>query len=179
MRIAYINFYSVENLFRAGVLITDESTKPVEFRITSDLNIDKLQEILYGDTLHEILFREKFSIQLLLSMQEDYDFVLTKEKSLLNIRKDIGKPIVHIQKYDHFMPNNRRSHKVINITERYEPLYITISKEDENKLIGIAHKLQEIYRNFNIMEPFKRIENAIKYIMENQVETERAGVYIR
>ncbi|MDQ7056055.1 MAG: hypothetical protein Q9M89_06150 [Persephonella sp.] len=100
MKIVYINFYSQDNSYRAGALITDMSTKPVEFRVTSNLNIGKLQEILYGEVLQEILYRERFTIQLLNSLQEEYDIVLTKEKNLLSIRKEIQKPVVHIQKYD-------------------------------------------------------------------------------
>jgi len=179
MRIAYIDFYSLENVYRAGVLITDESTKPVEFRITSNLNVDKLQEILYGEALQEVLYKERFTTQLLNALQEDYEIVLTKEKNLLSIRKEIDKPVVHIQKYDPFMPLNRLSRKIINIHDRYEPLYITVNKEDENKLVNISHQLQEIYRNFNIMEPFKRIEKALQYIMESEIEAERADLSLK
>jgi len=179
MRIAYVNFYNRGDMYRAGALITDESTKPVEFRITSNLNVDKLQEILYGEALQEVLYKERFTVQLLNSLQEDYDIVLIKEKSLLSVRKEIEKPVVHIQKYDPFMPINRLSHKIVNIHDRFEPLYISVNKEDEKKLVSISHSLQEIYRNFNIMEPFNRIENALKYIMENEVETNRADLSIR
>ncbi|NPA17522.1 hypothetical protein [Persephonella sp.] len=179
MRIAYINFYSMENVYRAGVLITDESTRPVEFRVTSNLDVDRLQEILYGEALQEVLYKERFTVQLLNALQEDYDIVLTKEKSLLSIRKEIDKPVVHIQKYDPFMPLNRLSHKVINIHDRYEPLYITVNKEDENRLVSISHQLQDMYRNFNIMEPFKRVEKALKYIMESEIEAERADLSVR
>ncbi|WP_457639013.1 hypothetical protein [Persephonella sp.] len=179
MKIAYINFYSMESRFRAGVLVTDASTRPLEFRITSNLDIDKLQEILYGEALQEVLYKERFTVQLLKALQTDYDIVMTKEKSLLSIRKEIDKPVVHIQKYDPFMPLNRLSHKVVNIHDRYEPLYITVNKEDENRLVSISNFLQEIYRNFNIMEPFKRVENAIKYIMENEIEAERPDICIR
>ncbi|WP_456392392.1 hypothetical protein [Persephonella sp.] len=179
MRIAYINFYSMENVYRAGVLITDESTRPVEFRVTSNLDVDRLQEILYGEALQEVLYKERFTVQLLNALQEDYDIVLTKEKSLLSIRKEIDKPVVHIQKYDPFMPLNRLSHKVINIHDRYEPLYITVNKEDENRLVSISHQLQDMYRNFNIMEPFKRVEKALKYIMESEIAAERADLSVR
>ena len=178
MKIAYINFYSRGNTYRAGALITDSSTRPIEFRVTSNLNVDKLQEILYGNALQEVLYREKFTVQLLKSMQETYDMVMIKEKSLLSIRKEIKKPVIHIQKYDPFMPLNRLSHKVVNIHDRYDPLYITVNREDEKRLVSLSHFLQEMYRNFNIMEPFERIENAIKYLMENEVEAERAGISI-
>lgn len=64
------------------------------------------------------------------------------------------------------MPLNRQSHKIINLQEKYEPLYITISSQDENRLVSISQQLNEIYKNFNIMEPFDRIEKAIKYLSE-------------
>ncbi|WP_457621880.1 hypothetical protein [Persephonella sp.] len=166
MRLAYINFLIEDGNYRAGVLLTDQSTKPVEFRITTGLNIDQLQEILYGEALKEVLYKEKFTIQLLNSLQEDYDVVLVKDRSLLSIRKEIEKPVVHIQKYEYFMPLNRQSHKIINLQEKYDPLYITISSQDENRLVSISQQLNEIYKNFNIMEPFDRIEKAIKYLSE-------------
>ncbi len=166
MRLAYINFLIEDENYRAGVLLTDETTKPVEFRITTNLNIDQLQEILYGESLKEVLYKERFTVQLLNALQEEYDIVLVKDRSLFSIRKEIEKPVVHIQKYEYFMPLNRLSHKVVNLQERYEPLYITISPQDEKKLVSISHQLNDMYRNFNIMEPFDRIEKAIKYLSE-------------
>ena len=179
MKVAYVNFYSIGSVYRAGVLITDESTKPLEFCITSNLDVDRLQEILYGEALQEVLYKERFTVQLLNALQEDYDIVLTKEKNLLSIRKEIDKPVVHIQKYDQFMPLNRLSHKVVNIHDRFEPLYISVNREDEKKLVSISNSLQEMYRNFNIMEPFSRIEKALKYIMENEVENKGKGLSVR
>ncbi|WP_457640711.1 hypothetical protein [Persephonella sp.] len=166
MRLAYINFLIEEDNYRAGVLLTDQHTKPIEFRITTNLNIDQLQEILYGETLKEVLYKERFTVQLLNSLQEEFDIVMTKEKSLLSIRKEIDKPVIHVQKYEYFMPLNRRSHKIVNLQEKYEPLYITISPQDENRLVSISNQLNEIYKNFNLMEPFDRIEKAIRYLSE-------------
>ncbi|WP_456401242.1 hypothetical protein [Persephonella sp.] len=168
MKIAYINFLLEEDNYRAGVLVTDEYTKPIEFRITTNLNLDQLQEILYGEALKEVLYKEKFTIQLLQSLKEDYDIVLVKEKSLLSIRKELEKPVVFIQRYEYFLPLNRQSHKVVNLQEKYDPLYITVSPQDEKRLVSISQQLNEMYRNFNIMEPFDRIEKAIIYLSEKE-----------
>jgi len=164
MNLAYLHYKIEEDNYRAGVLVTDEKTKPLEFRITTSLNIDQLQKILYGESLKEILFKERFGIELLNALKESYDLVLIKDKSLLILREKINKPVVFIQKYDEFLPKSRLSYKIINLQEKFEPLYITVSKEDENKLISIAKAFQEIYKYFNLLEPFDRIEKAIEFI---------------
>ncbi len=168
MNIAYL-YYTEENAdFRGGVLLTDEKTKPIEFRITTEVSLDELQKIIYGDSLKEVLFKEKFGIDLLNALKEKYDIVLTKDKDLLTIRKSIDAPVIFVRKFDPFMAKDKYSHKIINIYNKFDPLMITISKEDEKKLISISKALNEIYKNFNIMEPFQRIENAIQYIAMNE-----------
>jgi hypothetical protein len=146
MKLAYLYYLNDEENYRGGVLLTDEKTKPLEFRITSKVKLEELQKILYGSSLKEVLFKEKFGIE------------------LLSIREKISAPIIYIRKFDPFMPKDRLSHKVINIQEKFEPLIFTISKEDEDKLISVSKKLNDIYRNFNILEPFSRVEKAMEYL---------------
>ncbi len=164
MFLAYIDFLETKEGHRAGILITDETTKPIEFRVTTGVKIDDLQKILYGEALENILYKERFSIELVNALQEDFDILLVREKSLLSIREEVGKPILYIQKHDPFKAMDRYSHKVVNITDRFDPLVVTISPEDHKLLIPVSRKLQEIYKTFNIMEPFSRIRKAIEYL---------------
>ena len=62
---------------------------------------------------------------------------------------------------------DRNSHKIFNLADRFEPLALTVSQEDSKLVIPISRKLQEIYRNFNIMEPFDRIKKAIDYLSKS------------
>ncbi len=164
MKLAYLYYLNNEENYRGGILLTDEKTKPLEFRITSKVKLEELQKILYGSSLKEVLFKEKFGIELLSALSENYDLVLTQDKELLSIRKYISAPIIYIRKFDPFMPKDRLSHKVINIHEKFEPLIFTISKEDEHQLISVSKKLNDIYRNFNLLEPFSRVEKAMEYL---------------
>ncbi len=164
MKLAYLYYLNKDDNYRGGVLLTDEKTKPVEFRITSKVKLEELQKILYGSSLKEVLFKEKFGIELLSALSENYDIVLTQDKEILSIRQYIDAPVIFIRKFDPFMPKDRLSHKVVNIHEKFEPLIFTISKEDENKLISISKKLNEIYKNFDLLEPFKRVEKAMEYL---------------
>ncbi|NPA13074.1 MAG: hypothetical protein GXO45_03705 [Aquificae bacterium] len=179
MNLAFINFVSENSIHKAGILITDEKTRPLEFRITSDMDMDKLQEILYGETLEDVVYKEKFALQLLNSVEEDYGLVLTKHKNLLQLRKEIDKPVVHIQPYEAFMPTNKLNRKIISIYKKLPPLYITISEEDENQAVSIYKFLQDVYSRHDLMEPFNRIEKAIKYLMESKSEDKRGDLHIK
>jgi hypothetical protein len=167
MNLAYVDFLETSKGYRAGILVTDETTKPLEFRVTTNVKIDELQKILYGESLESILYKERFTVELVNSLQENFDVLLTKEKSILSLREEIGKPILYIQKHDPFKAMDRYSHKVINLADKFQPLTITITPEDSKLLIPISRKLQEIYKNFNIMEPFNRIQKAIDYLSKS------------
>ncbi len=167
MRFAYIDFFEKDDFVSGGVLVVDESTKPVEFRTTTDVKIDELQKILYGQALKEVLFKERFAIDLIQSLKEEFDIVLTREKNILSIRKDIEKPVGFLQKYDPFKAVDKFSHKIVNLAEKFEPLLFTISREDEKQLIYFSKALQEIYKTFNIMEPFSRVQKGLEYLYEN------------
>ncbi len=168
MHFAYIEFVETKQGHRAGVLVTDETTKPVEFRVTTNVKIDELQKILYGESLETVLYKERFTIELIHSLQEEFDILLTKEKDILSLREEIGKPILFIQKYDPFKAMDKYSHKITNLSDKFEPLTITISKEDAKLLVPLARKLQELYRTYNIVEPFDRIKKAIDYLSKSK-----------
>ncbi len=167
MRIAFIDFIELDNIVRAGILLTDENTKPIEFRTTTNIEIDQLQRILYGDALKEVLYKERFAVDLVKSLKEDFDIVLSKEKNILSIRKEINKPVGYLQKYDPFKAIDKYSHRIVNLADRFEPLLFTISKEDEKSLLVFSKKLQEIYKNFSLLEPFERIKKALKYLSQS------------
>ena len=168
MRFAYIDFVETKQGHRAGILVTDEATKPIEFRVTTNVKIDELQKILYGESLETVLYKERFAVELVQSLQEDFDVLLTKEKDILSLREEVGKPILFVQKYDPFKAMDKYSHKVTNISDKFEPLTVTISKEDAKLLIPLARKLQELYRTYNIVEPFDRIRKAIDYLSKSK-----------
>ncbi len=168
MKLGYIEFVETKDGYRAGLLITDQFTKPLEFRVTTNVKVDQLQKILYGDLLENVLYRERFTIELVNEAQEDFDILLVKEKDLLSLRDEIGKPIGFLRKFDPFKAMDRYSHKIVNLADKFEPLTLTVSKEDFKLVVPISRKLQEIYRNYNLMEPFERIRKAIEYLSTSQ-----------
>jgi len=168
LKLAFIHFVEIADKHIAGILITEENTKPLEFRTTTDVEIDELQRILYGDALKEVLYKENFAIDLINAVKEEFDVLLTKEKEILSIRNKIDKPVVHISKFDPFKAMDKYSVKISNTVGRFDPLVLKVNRKDEDRLNEIAQKLQEIYKAYNLLEPFNRIEKAIIFLEENR-----------
>lgn len=164
MNIAYLSFRDYGNSFRAGILIVDEKTKPLEFRITSKLSVDELQKIIYGETLKDFVLIEKMVLELINSTDINIDFVLVNDKKLISIRKSVNFPVFYIEKFDEFKPRGKYSVNIQSLSGKFKSLSLTFNPEDEQKINQVNKILNEMYKNINIIEPFNRIIKAIDYL---------------
>lgn len=73
MKLAFLSNYKFENdaAIRGAILVTDASTKPLEFRVTAPIRPTNLQKTLYGKILDEHLAVELISLPLLDSLNDN------------------------------------------------------------------------------------------------------------
>ena len=66
-KIAFLETYTSEDSggIIGAILVTDEETKPLEFRVTSPIKPTGFQKTLYGDVLLEHILVELISVPLL------------------------------------------------------------------------------------------------------------------
>ena len=167
MKTGYLDFLYIDgNIQKAGILVVDKNTKPLEFRATTSLEIDELQKILYGDVLEETLIKENFAVDLIKSLKIKPDLVLVKDRELLEIRNKVNIPLGYIAKFDPFKATYRYSKQISSKTGRFDTLVLTVNKEDEKFLDEFVRKLQNIYKTFNILEPFNRVYKALEYLSQ-------------
>ena len=164
MNFCYLNLKNENNYLRAGALVVDEKTKPVEFRITSKVEVNDLQKILYGETFKEGVIIDKVLLELLNSLESDFTAIFILDKNLLSIRKDLKKPVFLFEKHDEFRPKEKYAIKIQNLTGKFPALNLKLFPEDENIANQIGRVLNDIYKNIDILEPFSRIIKAIEYI---------------
>ena len=168
MKLGFIAFTQIDGVLKGGVLITDETTKPIEFRAISDVKIDELQKILYGETLESTFLKEQYTLDLINAVENLPDVLLTEEKELLNLRPKMLVPIGHLTKLDPMQAIDKYSHKISDITGKFETLVLSMHPQDQKLVVPISKTLQSIYKNYNLLEPFSRIKNAIKYLSEGE-----------
>lgn len=164
MNYCYLHYKTFQDFIRASILITDDRTKPLEFRITSKIKIDDLQKMLYGDTLKEVLFSEKIGKELLESTQIDYEICLVKDKNLFGVRDFTDIPVLLLSKDDEFKAKDRYSVRIQSFNAKFGSLMAKFYPKDESSIQKLAKSLQESYKYNNILEPFDRIEKAMEFI---------------
>ena len=77
---------------RVGV--TDERTRPLEFRVTDPVETTELQKVLYGAVLDEHLLGELCGVPLLDALREDADYVLVRDEALLSLQDTCDRPVL-------------------------------------------------------------------------------------
>lgn len=168
MGYCYLHYRLFPEFVRAAILVTDIKTKPVEFRITSKVDLDQLQKIVYGETLKNALLVEKIGKELLESVQTGFDAVLVREKELLNLREFSKKPVLLVEKFDEFRGLDRFSFKLQSQNPKFSSVVVKFLPNDEEAAKRIFKGLQETFRQHNILEPFDRIERAIEFMNQRE-----------
>ncbi|OGO13770.1 MAG: hypothetical protein A2Y93_12555 [Chloroflexi bacterium RBG_13_68_17] len=128
---------------RAGCLVTDALTRPLEFRVSGAVRPTSLQKVLYGDTLQEYICNDLLGIPLLQSLEVKPEFVLVREAEFLKLRPRVGMPVLWARA-------TVDGQFVLQAFPGYE-------KEAEAGRDALPRRL----RGRNIMEPFIRIRTAL------------------
>jgi len=79
-----------------GYLILNRAGRPLEFHCTVPLVPDKIQEILYGDTLQPFLYGEKIAQTLIQRSKLPVLSVLTNHAAVLPVQPLVSTPIVYV-----------------------------------------------------------------------------------
>jgi hypothetical protein len=137
--------------FRGGCLVTDERTRPLEFRVSGAIRPSALQKILYGDTLHEYICTVLLGGPLLKTLESRADFVLVRDAEFLKLRPQLEMPLLWLR-------STVDGQYALQPFPGYEP---------EADAVGDAMPAR--LRGRNIMEPFLRIRAALEEAHSLQV----------
>ncbi|MCS7045003.1 MAG: hypothetical protein NZO58_01475 [Gemmataceae bacterium] len=76
-----------------GYLVTNLWGRPLEFRLTSPVQPNRVQQILYGDTLHSYLCGELIGKSLVDKATTPAVWVLTDQPAALDLRRRVAVPV--------------------------------------------------------------------------------------
>src|ERR1051325_513871 len=86
--------------FLGGYLVTNSWGRPLEFRISSAVQPNKVQQILYGDTLQAYLCADLIGKTLVDKAGVPVQLVVTDREAVLGLRLKIEVPVVWLAKAD-------------------------------------------------------------------------------
>ncbi len=159
--------------YLGGVLIVDKRGIPVEFKYVEPIKPSKLQTLLYGNTIDKYIRIESVGIPLVDALEHKPSILFVREEPFLEESK-WSFPIISINRYKGSMLPSIGEYKELENGEYIVqidsgmPLRLRLEKKYKERLEEIIPFLIEIGQNFDIIEPFSRLEEAIKFIWREQ-----------
>ncbi len=175
LKIAYFVATKQENSFLGGLLITDASGIPLDFRYTEPITPTKLQSVLYGKALEGHLKEEVIQKTLLKDLKQSVDlFILPGSDLPTQSSSELKCPVLSLQKSqesplpkigESFRVNPREA--LLQVVEGASPLRVIFGSEvDLASQEGALHKLLEAGYQMDLLEPLERVQTALRTLLQ-------------
>jgi len=161
---------SGSNAGRGALLVTDDGTRPVEFRCTSPIKPNPLQRMLYGDTLRSYITVDLVGEPLLSAVQEKPVILLVREPLFLKLRPKIKVDMVCLRRQGEQITalvnesdsRNTPEPSILDCASgRFQPLTVTTTPGHNGELQSSLEILRPIFSGIDLLEPFDRIEKVV------------------
>jgi hypothetical protein len=138
-----------------GYLVTNQWGRPVEFRLSTAVQPNRVQQILYGETLEPYLCAEVIGKTLLEKTGAPVQLLVTDHRPVLDLRLRVDTPVLWLAEAS----ANNEPGCFRSATEGKPALcrHPSISA-DAATILGL---LQRMETPFDLAEPFDRIREAI------------------
>jgi hypothetical protein len=145
--------------YLGGYLVTNAWGRPLEFRMSTAIQPNRVQQILYADTLDEYLSSDVIGKTLIEKTSTPAELIITDTFEALNLRRTIEQPVVWVAP-----PNDPRAEdwaahgSAVRPAEGSRgPLIAHPEFADGARIIEILERLGAL----DLSEPFMRIRDAV------------------
>ena len=177
--LAFVTLVEVEDsVLRGGILVTDARGKPVEFRCTSPIRPNAVQRTLYGGTLMSHMAVVLTGKPLIRSVQASPDVVLVQQEEFLWLRTRCEKPVLIARRQGEEMQVSEESDKnqpeevLPSPSGKFAPVVVTCHWDYPDDIAQCKEELGWMFSNFDLVEPFTRVETALATLHEQGVLSE-------
>jgi len=163
---------------RGALLVTDEATRPLEFRCTTPIKPNSLQRMLYGKTLRSYIAADLVGVPLLGAIQEKPSVVLVREPLFLKLRARVNFRMVCLRRQgeqisaavDGGQSGSPDEPALLScISGRFQPLTVTGPPDCNSELDAALEVLRPIFSEADLLEPFDRIEKVVAELDRQEV----------
>lgn len=177
--LAFVSLAGVDDdVMRGGILVTDASGKPVEFRCTSPIRPNTVQRTLYGSTLMPHIAVDLVGAPLVLAVQASPDVVLVQQEEFLPLRGRCEKPLLLARRQGeeiqlaHDSCRKRPEELLSNPSGKFAPVVVTCHWDYPDDMLECRDRLGRVFSNCDLVEPFERVRAALTTVHEQGVLSE-------
>jgi len=158
---------------RGGMLVTDNQTKPLEFRCTSPIRPTGLQKVLYGKMLDTHVLLVLIATPLVRSASERPSIILVRDKRLLELCNKVDFPVVWLGRNEEDTGSEEETNGSPLITcqtGQFEPIVVRGAQDRSEETREVRELLGQVFAKNSLLEPFERIRNALEQVHKEQIE---------
>jgi hypothetical protein len=142
--------------YLGGYLVTNLWGRPLEFRLSTAVQPNRVQQILYGQSLNGYLHGELIGKTLVEKTASPATLIFTDRQAVLDLRNTLELPVVWVASGD--LPSD--DGVVVRPPTENRPALVSSAKHP-NDLPRIREVLDQLDANLDLIEPFSRIREAI------------------
>lgn len=139
-----------------GYLVTNAWGRPLEFRLTSAVQPNRVQTVLYGPTLNEYLHADVIGKALVEKTSIRPDLIVTDCPAVLGLRSRIEIPVIAIRS-----PECAEAGDTIEFANPRSTSPLLLAARFASDETIIAARLEDIDPAVDLAEPFDRIREAV------------------
>jgi hypothetical protein len=148
--LGFLSIFQESNHFLGGYLVTNQWGRPVEFRLCTAVQPNRVQQILYGQTLDSYICADLIGKTLLEKTSAPADVVVTDNSSALELRLQVDIPMVWVGA----KTSSGEGNSLVVKNFRRHPHFPQDAKTLQNLL-------KQIHGILDLSEPFLRIREAL------------------
>jgi hypothetical protein len=143
--------------YLGGYLVTNVWGRPLEFRLTTAVQPNRVQQILYGQTLPGYLHGELIGKTLIEKTSAAATLIFTDRQAVLDLRNNMDIPVIWVATDD---ASHAEDVLMIRPSANSRPALVANPKF-ANDLSRIQSVMDQLDSNLDLIEPFARIREAI------------------
>jgi hypothetical protein len=140
-----------------GYLVTNQWGRPLEFRLSTAVQPNRVQQILYGDTLEPYLCADLIGKTLVEKTAVSAQLLVTDQRSMLDLRWRVDAPVIWLAGPEEQVKEPAGCMRPATETQPAVFRHPNFSADDA-ALRPLLHRVEGI---LNLSEPFERVREAM------------------
>lgn len=168
--IGYLGYHTFDDgeAYRGAILVTDEGSKPLEFRCTAPVRPTPLQRKLYGKSLLPHILTELIAAPLIASVREKPQMILISDDYFFDLRCKVAFPVIMVSASKAALRSKsaERSKTLLlqSSSGKFSELEIEAHWKFPTDLDSSGERLRDLFGRWDLTEPFERLVEGLKFV---------------
>lgn len=159
LNLGFITVFAEANGYLGGYLVTNSWGRPLEFRLSTAVQPNKVQQILYGGTLTEYLCADLIGKTLIDKTATPVQLIVTDSLNVAPLRSRIDTPVVAAVPEERLPAPSDRQWTTFSHARSSVPLTLDFNWAVDEDLVRSI--LDRVDFALDLSEPFARIREAM------------------